>query len=265
VTGLSPLLQIVWFASGVLQLAILVLIFSRRHYRTLPTFGWYIGLNLLQAIVLVPVYSHFGFVSAPAFRTYWGTQVVIMIVQTLASTEILHRALQDYPGIWELTWRLILLAVIVVIAYSWYTADRLDSWGLLSADRGFYLVFAVAFILCLLLIRHYSVSIDPVYKIMLGGFCFYSCGAFVADTVLKAQFLQHFPKYSEVWNESELLIFFTVLVVWVVALRHPVRVPTKAAPPSAGAYEVVGPQVNQQLQKLNDTLRKFFRRQAAES
>ena len=264
-TGLSLFLRIIWFASGVLQLGILVLIFSLRHYRTLPTFSWYIGLNLSQAIVLLIVYSHYGFLSGPSFHTYWGTQVVIMIVQTLASAEILHRALQDYPGIWELTWRLILCAVIVVIAYSWYTANRADEWGLLSADRGYYFTFAVAFISCLLLIRHYSVSIDPVYKIMLGGFCFYSCGAFVADTVLKAQFLEHFPKYSEVWNESELLIFFTVLVVWVVALRHSVAVPARPAPPSGGAYEVVGPQVNLELQKLNDTLRKFFRRQAAES
>jgi hypothetical protein len=265
VTDLSLLIRIIWIACGVLQLGILILIFSLRHYRTLPTFSWFIGLNLAQAIMLVPVYSHYGFLSAPSFRIYWGSQVVIMIVQTLASTEILHRALQDYPGIWELTWRLILCAVVAVIVYAWYTANRSDEWGLMAADRGYYVTFAVAFVLCLLLVRHYSVSIDPVYKIMLGGFCFYSCGAFIADTVLKAQFNAHFPSYSDVWNESEMLVFFAVLMVWVVALRHAVRVPARTLPPSGGAYEVVAPQLNSELQKMNDTLRKFFRRQATES
>lgn len=265
-TGLSTILRLIWFASGVLQLAILILIVSRRHYRTLPMFAWYIGLNFAQALILIPVYSHFGFISEASFRIYWATEVITMIAQTLASTELLHRALQDYPGIWELAWRLILSAIVVVIVYSWITANKNDQWGLMYADRGYYLTFAVAFVLCLLLVRHYSVAMDPVYKVLLGGFCFYSCGAFVSDTLLKAQFMQHLPKYSDVWNESELLIFFVVLVVWIVALRHPVSVPVKTSSGiGAGAYEQIGPQVNARLRELNDTLRKFFRKQAAES
>jgi hypothetical protein len=266
VTELSALLRFIWFASGFLQLAILVLVFSLHHYRTLPTFAWYIGLNLAQAILLVPVYSHFGFNSGPAYRTFWATQVITMIAQTLASTELLHRALQDYPGIWELTWRLILFAIVVVIGYSWANASRNDQWGLMYADRGYNLTFAVAFILCLLLVRHYSVSIDPVYKVLLGGFCFYSCGAFVSDTLLKQQFMEHFPKYSDVWNESELLIFFAVLAVWIVALRHPVRALSQTlSSPSGGAYEQLGPQINSRLRELNDVLRKFFRKRVVES
>jgi hypothetical protein len=266
VTGLSTILRMIWFASGILQIAILILIVSRRHYRTLPMFAWYIGLNFAQALILIPVYSHFGFISEASFRIYWATEVITMIAQTLASTELLHRALQDYPGIWELAWRLILSAIVVVIVYSWITANKNDQWGLMYADRGYYLTFAVAFVLCLLLVRHYSVAMDPVYKVLLGGFCFYSCGAFVSDTLLKAQFMQHLPKYSDVWNESELLIFFVVLVVWIVALRHPVSVPVKTSSGiGAGAYEQIGPQVNARLRELNDTLRKFFRKQAAES
>jgi hypothetical protein len=266
VTGLSTFLRLIWLASGVLQFSILALIVFRRHYRTLPMFAWYTALNLAQALVMLPVYSHFGFASLVAYRTYWATEVITMVVHTLASTEILHRALEDYPGIWELAWRLILAAVVVVIAYSWLTANRNDAWGLMYADRGYYLTSAVAFVLCLLLVRHYSVAIDPVYKMLLGGFCFYSCGVVVADTLLKQQFTDHFPRYSEVWNEFELLIFFTVLVIWIVALRHPVRVTAQPrTPTSGGAYEQLAPQLNTRLRELNDMLRKFFRKQAAES
>ncbi|MBV8514258.1 MAG: hypothetical protein JO260_03065 [Acidobacteria bacterium] len=242
-----------------------MLVVVRRNYRALPTFAWYIGLNLAQALIMLGVYSHFGFSSAPSFRAYWAGEVFIMIVQTLASTEALHRALQDYPGIWELTWRVILFAILAVTVHTWRAANRTDQWGLLTAHRGYYLTFAVAFVLCLLVIRRYSVSIDPVYKMLIGGFCFYSCGSIVADTIVKSQYLQRFPRYAQVWNYSQLWVFITVLVIWIIALRHPVRVRPQAPSLSGGTnYEVIGTQVNAQLRATNDTLRKFFEKRGAE-
>jgi hypothetical protein len=238
----------------------------RGHHRTLPMFVWYIGLNVTEAITMVFVYSHFGFNSAPAYRIFWAMQVIVMIAQTLASAEILHRALQDYPGIWELVWRVILSAIIATIGYAWWTADSRDQWGLMIAHRGYYFTFAVAFVLCLIVLRHYSVSIDPVYKILLAGFCFYSCASIVADTLLQSQFQRNFPGYANVWNAFEMLMFFAVLVVWAVALRHPVRVSASSKPPihiGGGAYETVSPQVNASLREMNDTLRKIFGKQAA--
>jgi hypothetical protein len=225
-----------------------------------------VGLNLAQAIVLVIAYSHWGFTSTTAFRVFWTTEAITMIAQTLASTEILRRALEDYPGIWALTWRIVTFAVMAVVTYAWATADPKDQWGLMIADRGYYLTFAIATVACLLLIRHYSISIDPVYKAMLGGFCLYSCGVFVSDTLLQKLFLEHFPKYSEVWNGSELLIFLAAEMVWIFALTHPVPSKTKTpSAPNATVYEEFAPQVNTRLRELNDTLRKFFRKQATQT
>ena len=256
-------MKIVWVASGVLQLAILGLILFFRHYRTLPTFSWYVTLNLLQAVSLLFVYSHYGFASREAFRTYWAAEVIIMVVQTLASTELIHRALQDYPGIWELTWRIILAAIMVVIVIAWATANSNDAWGLLAAHRGYYLTFAVAFVLCLVLIRRYDISIDPVYKMLVGGFCVYACGSIFADTVLKNQYLQHLKGFADVWNYSELFVFVAVMMVWIVALRHPVKVRAQRPTLIPGAYEVVAPQLNAELRAINDTLKKFFDKEAA--
>jgi hypothetical protein len=262
VPSLSTLLKLIWFASFVLQFAILVLIVLRRNYRMLPLFSWYIGLNLSQAILMLGVYSHFGFYSAPSFRTYWATEVIIMIVQVLASTELLHRALQGYPGIWELTWRVILLAIVVVIVRAWLTANTGDQWGLWSAHYGYYFTFALAFVFCLLLIRRYSIVIDPVYKMLLGGFCFYACGSIVADALMRSAYLKK-SAYSDVWNYSELLVFLVVLVVWLLALRDPVRVQAQAPIANNGlAYEVVAPQVSAQLRAINNTLQEFFDKKA---
>ena len=255
-----------WIASSTLQLAILVLIFARRHYRTLPMFSWYISLNLVQAIVMFGMYNYSGFSSTQSFRTYWTIEVIIMIVQTLASTEVLHRALQDYPGIWALTWRVILLASVIVVGMAGATANRNDKWGLWTVTIGYYVTFAVAFVICLLLIRRYSISIDPVYKMLVGGYCFYACASIAADALLKSQYLQKLPGYAAVWNYLELWVFLTVLVIWVVALRNPVRVPaTPAATLSGVDYEKVGPEINSRLREMNDTLRKFFRKQVTES
>ena len=61
-----------------------------------------------------------------------------------------------------------------------------------------------------------------------------------------------------------MLLFVAVLVVWIVALRHPVRV--RAQQPTivgSATYEVMAPQVNAQLRAINDSLRKFFDKEAA--
>ncbi len=261
--GLSTSLKILWLASFILQFAILVLLVFRRNYRAVPTFAWYIGVNFAQVFIMLGVYSHFGFESKQSFLTFWAVEVVVMILQTLASTELLHRALQDYPGIWELTWRVILSAIVVVIVYAWITANSQDQWGLWAAHRGYYLTFAVAFVLCLLLIRRYAISIDPVYKMLVGGFCFYACGSIFADTLLKSQYLMKFKGYATVWNHAEMSLFLIVLVVWTVALRHPVRVPARSTNLAGGTpYEVMAPQVNAQLRAINDSLRKFFDKEA---
>jgi hypothetical protein len=264
VAGLSTSIKLIWLASGILQFAILVLVVVRHNYRAVPTFTWYIGLNLSQAFIMLGVYSHFGFVSDQAFHTYWAIEVIVMILQTLASTELLHRALQDYSGVWELTWRIILAAIFLVIVYAWATANSKDEWGLFAVHRGYHLTFALAFVLCLLLIRRYGISVDPVYKMLVAGFCFYSCGTVFADTLLKSEYLKRFKAYSELWNSWELWLFVIVLVVWAIALRNPVRV--RAQTPAligTGTYEIAAPALNSELRAINDSLRKFFDKGAA--
>jgi hypothetical protein len=264
VTSLSTFLRIVWAANVVLQISILILIIAKRHYRTLPLFASYIFLNLSQAAVLAVVYPMAGFGSETSYKVFWISQAITMFAQTLASTELLHRALWDYPGIWALAWRLIAVAVAVVVVYSWATANSADQWGLLSADRGYHLTFSVAIVSSLLLVRYYSISIDRVYKSLLGGFCLYSCGSFLADTLQKSLFQQNYRAAAEVWNNFEMLLFFSVLVVWNVALRHPVRALAQRSgrtPSDQAPYDQLSPQLNAGLREINDVLRKFFRKE----
>jgi len=258
---LPPMMLILWAIESIVQLCILFLIITKRHFRTLPLFSVYIALLLCQSAFLFFVYSQFGFNSHLARQLSWLSEPLPLTAQALAATELLHRVLRHYAGIWALAWRLIAAAGVLVICYASASAQRTPDWRLMIANRGYHLTFAVALICCLLLVRFYSIPVDPFYKALLGGFCVFSCAAVVANSLLQTLFLGHFPKFSEVWNYLEMVVFLGVQIAWTVALRHSIRVENKPTllPPSA--YDRLSPEVNSRLRALNDVLSKFWKAQ----
>jgi len=256
---LPPFILLLWAISIVVQLTVLFLLVGKRHFHSLPLFSIYIVLNLCQAAFLYFVYSQFGYNSDVARQMFWISEAITLAAQTLAATEVLHRVLRAYSGIWGLAWRLIAAAVFIVVCYALASAGRTPEWRLMIADRGYHLTFAVALISCLLLVRFYSIPVDPVYKTILGGFCVFSCSSVVANTLLQALFLRRYPRSADVWNYLEMLVFIGVQISWAVALRQPVRAEAKPTllPPST--YERLSPQVNARLRALNDLLSKLWR------
>ena len=218
----TPLL-LLWTIGTIVQLSVLFLVVAKRHFRSLPLFAVYISLNLCQTAFIFFVYSHFGFTSHTAWRLCWLSEPFTLVAQALASTEVLHRILRHYAGIWALAWRLIAGATIIVISYAAASAQQRPDWSVMIANRGYHLTFAVGLISCLLVVRFYSIPVDPVYKTLLGGFCVYSCTVVAANTLLEALFRRHFPQFGDVWNYLEMTVFIGVEIAWVVALRHPVR------------------------------------------
>jgi hypothetical protein len=262
--ALPTLMLALWAIESIVQLGILVLIIAKRHFHTLPLFSAYVALNLCQSAFLVFVYSQFGFTSHAARQACWLSEPVILAAQTFAATEVLHRVLRHYAGIWALAWRLIAVAAVIVICYASASVAQSPDWGLMIANRGYHLTFAVALISCLLLVRWYSIPVDPVYKTLLGGFCVFSCISVLANTLLQVLFLRHFPKFSEVWNYQEVLAFLGVQIAWAVALRHSIRVEEKPALLLPSAYDRLSPEVNSHLRALNNLLARFLRLQALE-
>jgi hypothetical protein len=258
---LPSLMIVLWAIGTIVQLSLLILVIVKRHFQTLPILSAYVALNLCQTIFLFFVYSHFGFNSHTARQLCWLSESVILAAQALAATELLHRVLGHYEGIWALAWRLIAVAGVIVISYAAASAQQNPEWSLMIADRGYHLTFAVALVSCLLLVRFYSIPIDPVYKMLLGGFCVFSCAMVAVNTLLQILFLRHFRTPDQVWNYVEVSVFLGVQIVWAVALRHPVRVEDrpKLLPPSA--YDRLSPEVNSRLWALNDVLAKILKTQ----
>jgi|ERR1035438_251388 hypothetical protein len=258
---LSPVILALWAISTGVQITVLSLVVVKRHFRSLPIFTTYIAINLCQAFFLAAVYSHFGFTSPVTRQLYWLSEAMALTAQALAATEVLHRVLWHYAGIWALAWRLIAIAAVVVIAYALASAQQTPGWRLLIANRGYHLTFAAALISCLLLIRFYSIPVDPVYKMLLGGFCVFSCAVVGANTLLQTLFLGHFPNFAEIWNYLEMVVFIGVQIAWAITLRHRVRIADRPALLPSSTYGRMTPEVNSRLRALNDVLSKILRAQ----
>jgi hypothetical protein len=257
---LQPIVEIVWVASFVVQLALCGILIIFGHFRRLPFFTLYVCLNLCQALFLYFIYQHYGDRSQVAYVAGWWSEAITLLARLFATIEILHLVLISYRGIWGLAWRLLAATSVVVLLFV-----SVGSWGnarqaLIRADRGYHLIFAVALILCLAMIRYYFIHVDNAYKVLLVGFCFYSCVKILLNTVLY-NFLNHLDSpYATVWQILAVSPYLIVLLFWGAALLHPL--PTmreQQAVLPASIYGRISPEINLQLQAINKQLMNFWR------
>src|SRR6202790_4253603 len=224
-SSFPPQVLVLWACSALAQLIVVILLFSKGSFRKLPFFTVYVALNLCQAVFLVIVYSICGTSSETTKSLAWYSECVTLVAQALATTEILRLTLRPYQGIWGLAWRaltctsaFVVLMVALTTRGDWVTAKWFE------LNRGYHLTFAAAVIACLLLVRYYSISVPSAYKMILGGFCFYSCTEILINTILQAFFKNAFSVYQNIWQFTTLLSFVFVQVIWVAALWNPYTV-----------------------------------------
>lgn len=258
--NLPTIVNGLWAVSFLLQLFVCGILIFRGHFRTLPFITAYIALNICQSVLLYLVYRRFGRLSPPAYAAGWWSEAVTVLARVFATVEIIHRALISYRGIWGLVWRLlalISLAVSIVVAL----ASRGDiDWALLHADRGYHLIFAVATVGCLLLIRYYGISVGRVYRTLLSTLCFYSCVKILLNTVLQNILYAQYLEYGAIWHIVSLFSYIVVLALWAEGLWHPLPAiePQRAVLPSS-VYQRVAPEINLQLEAINKRLMGFFK------
>lgn len=261
---LPPYILWSWGFGAVAQLGVLVLLFCNGNLRRLPLFTSYIVLNLCQAAFLYSLYFHFASGSStPVMVIGWTSETVTLFVRVLATTEILYLVLHAYKGIWALAWRLLALGSVAVFCCAAFDCKKDLSWALLIANRGFHLMYAVAVLSCLVLIRHYSIPLNSAYKALLGGFCFYSSIMVAAYTIGQVLFIRRWHYFDTFWSLAELLSYAAVQVVWVISLRRPL--PHPADQPSllpSSIYWKMSPELNAGLYMLNENLSRFWKVEA---
>jgi hypothetical protein len=262
--SLTLYVLVLWACSALLQLIALILLFAKGSFRRLPVFTVYVALNLCQVVFLVVVYSIWRTDSPTGKALAWYSECVTLLAQALATTEVLKVTLRPYQGIWGLVWRALSFTsalVVLIVALATHGTWAIAQW--FQLNRGYHLTFAAAVIVCLLLVRYYSIQVPAAYKRILGGFCLYSCTEILIHTVLQSLGEKWFDAYEPIWQSSTMLSFIVVLFIWVAALWKPLPIETRqAAPPSDSIYQRVSPEINERLRELNEKLLRLWKLEA---
>ncbi len=263
-SSLPHYVLLLWACSALAQLFVLVLLLSKGNFRKLHFFTAYVSLNLCQGAFLVFVYSIWGTNSATTYKLAWYSECVALLAAALATTEILRITLRQYQGIWGLVWRaLAFTSILVVLLVALATRGDWATAKWFELNRGYHLTFASAVIACLLLVRYYAIQVPAALKMILGGFCLYSCTEILINTVLQSLLKKSFDVYQPIWQSSTMLSFIVVQIIWVAALCSPPPAGARpSAPPSDSIYKRLSPEINERLRELNEKLLRLWKLEA---
>jgi hypothetical protein len=258
--GMGKTVLALWACGVAAQLCVCVLLFMNGNFRRIPIFTSYIVLNLLQAGFLAAIYRHYSFNARISFKLFVVSELVVLVARTLATGELLKRMYAPYRGIWGLAWRALTAASFLVLCYAAADAANNSKWQTTTVDRGLHLVFAIALVLAFLMARYYTMPVQRAVKLLLGGFCFYSCATILVNTFLQTALPQQFYQYRSIWAGTTVVVYSAVQVVWFVAVLKPLTAPsddTQLLPPSV--YQQLSPQLNVRLRLLNERLSRFWK------
>lgn len=257
--SMANVLKVLWCCSLALQLAILLLIVAKKHYRTFPATFSYLLVGLFQSPVVYLVYSTWGYESWQAFRIAWISQAIVTAARWIAVCELCRLILGQFRGIWGMTWRALAFSGGMVFFLSLLLGGH-DLVRLISTlDLGLECSMATVLVVFFLFARYYRVSIHPSLQSMGIAFCLYSCFRTFNDTVLQT-FLRN---YSATWNLVDEVTYLATLVLLASAVfaLQPRSVQTVALLPSSVYAEFI-PQVNNRLIALNNRLSELLKSEA---
>jgi hypothetical protein len=255
---------ILWAFSALAQLILLIFLFAKDNFHKVPIFTAYVALNLAQIPYLVVVYSTLGVSSVEVRNLAWYSECVTLLAQGWATAEILKATLRPYQGIWGLVWRSLAATstfVVLLVALTTRGDWAGDKW--FELNRGYHLTFAATVIVCLLLVRYYSIEVPAAYKWILAGFCFYSCTEILINTLFQAFLKKAYDAYQPLWQSSTMVAFVVVAFVWVAALWKPLPADTRQVLlPADSIYQRLSPEINDHLRELNEKLLRLWKMEA---
>jgi hypothetical protein len=244
---------VAWGLCFPLQIALLCLIFARRHYFSFPAFTAYIVGSTAQGVAQFELYRHFGYLTESSRIAAWSVQAVVTLLRCFAVLEVCRQVFAPYRGIWAIIRRVLLFSVpLAVVVTLMSSTSRLDT-RIFYADRAASLAISMVIVAVVLFARFYEVDpLEPMRSIAIGFFLF-SCFTLINNTVLAT----FWTDYGPMWAFLGTCAFIACLLVWGWALRN---APVIASPPQlipADVYQNISPEVNRRLSALNDRLRKI--------
>jgi hypothetical protein len=247
--------RLLWSITFLINTALVVLLVYRKNHRVFPFFFIYALLNLLQGVVLFESYRIWGFRSAVSMRVAWSAQGLVTFTRAVAVSEICHRVLAKFRGIWGLAWRLLFAAGAFISFYAWGVSRGSWPFAILNLDRGLELAMTTVIVLLFAFARYYEVGVEPAVQTVAIGFFLYSCLHVLNDTILEAG--SH--RYATLWNLLGTLSFLASMLLWSCAFRRTqpaTTFETELMPEDL--YRTLAPEIDARLRELNEQLRHFW-------
>lgn len=238
----------------VLNAGLVVLLLSRKNYKVFPFFFSYVLLNVIQGIALLAAYRLWGFNSLLSILVAWGTQLLVLVARALAVSEICHRVLAKYQGVWKHARLLLLVGAAFITALTWGFSQGNFRSAILSFDRGLELAMASTIVLLFVFAKYYEVHLEPTVRTLATGFFLFS-GFQVLNNTFAERWLLH---WTTLWNLLGTLTFLASLLLWIWALRLTVQLTTSVPKLiSEDRYRAMSPAINARLKSLNERLSHF--------
>lgn len=251
---IPPFEKVLWGVSFFLNAGLIALLVYRKYSRVFPFFFLYVFLNFLEAIVLFGTYQAWGFFSRKGMQIAWSAQGLVSLARAVAVAENCYLVLAKFRGIWQLAWRLLAAAAVLVAVYTWASARGSWQFAILNLDRGLELVIATVIVLLFVFVRYYEVDVQPRIRTLATGFFLYSAFRVLDDTILEP-----WRTYGPLWNVLGTLTFLATQLLWIWALGQK-QEQTAPGPEllSEDDYRSWSPSINARLKKLNERLRRFW-------
>ena len=255
------------------ELVLCGLVYGRGLHRRLPLFAAYATVFLTGTLCFGLIYQHFGYHSSTSYYAGWIISGVNLLGRCLAIAEFCRYSLQEYKGIWGLSWRILGFLAALFLANS-----AIDSWGqpdwivsyVLTIERDVGISSAVLLLVILLISVYYGVWLEPVQKGIAIGLCVLCVVDAVNDTVLRTIFTQWIfswshmrPRVEEVndwWNTIRTSAFVVSMSMWCFVLRKPLPAPNQEPElllPEI--YAEFSPAMNLRLRAINDRLLELLK------
>ena len=233
--GRSMLILIIWWATILLEFALLLRIFKNGVLRAQPIFGVYLACVLTSSVSGYPVYE----TNPPLYRYwYWGWEFVCVLAGYCVVLEVLEKSSAVHEGLRRLARNtgLTVLAMIVAFTASQLILARGVSATRTSAEveRNLRTAELVLLALIILVIRYYGIRVGRNVKGVMVGYGLV-VAAIAVDNALRSYVGARFQAvFSSIRSHSYLF----ALLVWTAALWSYDPNPVSQTPgPSSADYD----------------------------
>ena len=264
------------------EVLLCLLVYVRHLQRRLPFFTLYVTVFSACSIALGLIYHFFGFRSVASYYGYWINEGIDVIGRSLIVAELCWYRLREYRGIWAFTRGSLILLTALFLGHA-----ALDAWGQPNRFFIYSLTFerdinvaSVTILTCLLLIRnYYGLPLEPLYRLIAVGLCFYCIIDIVNSTAhldLLTGYLfpwfstDHMPlwpalrpqveRMQNLWGTVRVSAFMISMGIWCFALRKPLPAPPEGPVLlPAEVYQEISTTVNLRLRAFNERLLEMLK------